>query len=120
MMPRLAAMMRPRRPADAPPPPPPPPSPKPKPLPETLPRYVKTAVGLHVLRRRARNLLAFRTAKGLKPFQMAGNLGVLSTNYTDVERGARPLSMRYVDAIAAAFDMTPTAVLALLDTEVSP
>lgn len=118
MMPRLSAMMRSRSRPDAPPPPPPPP--KPKPLPETLPRYVKTAEGLHVLRRRARNLLAFRTAKGLNPFQMAGNLGVLSTNYTDVERGARPLSMRYVDAIAGAFDMTPAAVLAMLDAEVVP
>ena len=119
MMPRLAAMMRQRSRPDAPPPPPPPP-PKPKPLPETLPRYVKTAAGHRVLHRRARNLLAFRTEKGLNPFQMAGNLGVLSTNYTDVERGARPLSMRYVDAIAAAFDMTPAAVLAMLDAEVAP
>ena len=117
MMPRLSAMMRSRSRPDAPPPPPPP---KPKPLPETLPRYVKTAEGLRVLHRRARNLLAFRTAKGLNPFQMAGNLGMLSTNYTDVERGARPLSMRYVDAIAAAFDMTPTAVLAILNAEMTP
>ena len=118
MMPRLAAMMRSRSRPDAPPPPPPPP--KPKPLPETLPRYVKTDAGLRTLNNRARNLAAFRAKTGLNPFQMAQRLGTLSTNYTNAESAHRPITLRHIDAIAAAFDMTPAAVLAMLDAEVAP
>jgi hypothetical protein len=118
MMPRLAAMMRQRSRPDAPPPPPPPP--KPKPLPETLPRYVKTDAGLRVLHRRARNLLAFRTEKGLNPFRMAQRLEMIPTNYTNAESGLRPITLRHIDALAAAFNMTPAVVLAMLDAEVGP
>lgn len=118
MMPRLAAMMRQRSRPDAPPPPPPPP--KPKPLPETLPRYVKTDAGLRTLNNRARNLATFRAKTGLNPFQMAQRLGTLSTNYTNAEGALRPITLRHIDAIAAAFSMTPSAVLAMLDAEDAP
>ena len=110
MMPRLAAMMRPRV---APP--------KPSPtIPATLPEYVRTDAGLRTLNNRARNLAAFRAKAGLNPFQMAQRLGTLSTNYTNAESALRPITLRHIDALAPAFDMTPATVLAMLDAEVGP
>ena len=110
MMPRLAAMMRSRA---APP--------KPSPtIPATLPEYVRTDAGLRTLNNRARNLAAFRAKAGLNPFRMAQRLEMIPTNYTNTESALRPITLRHIDAIAAAFDMTPAAVLAMLDAEVAP
>mgnify|MGYP003553849488 FL=1 len=110
MMPRLAAMMRSRA---APP--------KPSPtIPATLPEYVRTDAGLRTLNNRARNLAAFRAKTGLNPFRMAQRLEMIPTNYTNAESGLRPITLRHIDAIAAAFNMTPAEVLAMLDAEVGP